>query len=233
MFLIFVPVTFVSTTYATVYNLPGAKLIYFPSGCFAASCYGVKSTSIGSITYGLFKFGGLLNQSWVGQIASLSCAAQCFQGGSNTLQANYEFIVSGNAYFAKQRTSVFASSPCTSLEFPQYTVSAVPASWTYSSCLFAANAYNSQEVYYTIAGPYGSTFIVNATVIAQHAVSIQLIQSNTLTTEGGSAEPMNSNETSWNVSVTPCLGTVTCSIDIVNNSTQDNPFTMRLQATQQ
>ena len=120
-----------------------------------------------------------------------------------------------------------SSTLCYSLAYPQYSVPSLPATWNYHSCVVAvsvpANG-RTPEIFYTIFGPSN----VTATVVASHSVMIVLVASDTLAAEEGSVQSMNSHNTEWKVSV-PCDGI--CSIDVINNATQNNPFTMNIRAS--
>jgi len=116
---------------------------------------------------------------------------------------------------------------CYSLGYPQYSVPSLPATWSFSSCVVAVSVPASgrtPEIFYTISGPSS----VNATVVASHSIMVVLVESDTLAPEKGSTQSMNSQNTEWKISI-PCVGL--CSIDVINNSTQDNLFTMNFQAS--
>lgn len=140
-------------------------------------------------------------------------------------------IISKSTKTSSTTASTTSPAHCNSLAYPEYTINSLPASWSYESCILGANPSTTPEMYYTISGPYGSNFIVDATISAPYAISIQLVHSDSLEPEDGTALPMNSNNTDWKVSITPCYGTVTCSIDVINNATQDNIVTMNIQAS--
>ncbi len=232
--LVFLPVIPLPILYTSLYNLSQGPQPLAPGTCTGANCFGDESSRIASVTYYLFGFGGVLNKSSTGQIASPECVPQCYTADPNSSLTSYGFV-SGALIFSYPSVPKKVAPPeCNSLIFPQYTISSTQETWSYSSCLVPGQDTNrgqTPEIYYTIAGPWGSTFSVNATIIAKLPIEVVLIQSGTLVQEEGASNSINGNSTVWKVSNLPCEGAVTCSIDVINNAPQINDFTMTLSAT--
>jgi hypothetical protein len=142
-----------------------------------------------------------------------------------------EYLAANSLKSNNQVGTTATSNPCYSLLLPSHTVNQLPASWSYSSCLYGYGhpaTGTSPEISYTITGP-GVSFTISGTISAKYTITVG--SENYFGTFSRSyASSLNSNGSEWSMNV-PCDGENGCTIDIFNNATTDNSIIVNFTAS--
>ncbi len=147
------------------------------------------------------------------------------------IAASGGYLAANSLESNNQVRTASSTNACYSLLLPNRNVNQLPASWSYSTCLYGyGHPYigTSPEISYTITGP-GVLFTVSGTISAKYTITVG--SENYYGTFSRSyATSLNANDSEWSMNV-PCDGYNGCTIDIFNNATTDNHIIVNFTAS--